>query len=306
MKITCNAMIMVTFTLTATSSFAQELTGAATLGFGLSDVSDISEDIDTLTLNGRFGLAAANGFRFGVDLNSIKGSFEDTSEDVTATLFGAYGGYQFEGGGTAGGYIERANLDTGSLLGDLSANSYGLLGGYDFEGGGVGGFVGMTTTDPDLPDDVDIYDYGIKLKFAASDKFTMGISAVRTTISGPGDEVGLGFYGIAGSYTVTETVSIFGGLSTSTLDDVDADLTSFGIGVNYDLAEATGVNASLSMELARSNLSIGGTDGSIDTVRFGFSIPLGKSDFSVPLNSVADAVINPRHSVISSTVLAAF
>ena len=106
--------------------------------------------------------------------------------------------------------------------------------------------------------------------------------------------------------SVTETLSIFGGLSKSTLDIVDTDLTSFGLGVNYDLAAATGVNASLSVELARSNLSIGGADGSVDTVRFGFSIPLGKGDFSVPLNSVADAVINPRHSVISSTVLAAF
>ena len=288
------------------SAIAQEFQGAVTLGYGMSDVSDISEDIDTLTFDSRLGYDFGNGIRVGADFDSVRGKMDGISQDVTGSVLGVYGAYAFANGATLGVYAEEANLDIDGVTIDLSATSFGLMGGYETATSQFGGFVGKTTTDPDLPAGVDIRDFGLSFRHAASDQFTIGGSFVRSEISGPGGDVDLDFIGVAGAYEINPSWTVFGAISKASLDLVDADLTTFGLGVTYDLSSVFHFGSSVSLELARSDASLGGLDGDLDTVRLGFNIPLGAREFNVPMNSVADSVMNPRHSAVSSFVLSAF
>lgn len=286
---------------------AQEFSGAITLGYGMTDLSDVSEDITTTTLDGRFGMDLGNGFRFGADLSVGRGKIDGVPESLTASMIGVYGAYSFDGGFSLGAYVEDAELDIEGAPTDLSATSYGLMAGYDMGQARFGGFLGRTTTDPDLPAGIDVRDFGLTLRYAAAPEFTLGASFVRTEVSDGVTDVDLDFLGVAGAYTIDPTWSLFGGISNASVDLIDADVTTFGLGVSYDLSSKLGAGSSLSLELARSNASVGGGgDGHLNTVRLGLSIPLGSQGFTVPMNSVADSIMNPRHSALSSTVLSVF
>lgn len=286
---------------------AQDFSGAVTLGYGHTDVSDISENISTASLDGRFGFDAGNGFRFGVDFSTTRIEIDGISEGVSANTIGAYGSYEFSGGVRVGAYAERAGLNIDGLPIDLSATSYGLMAGYSIADAQVGGFVGTTTTDPSLPSGVDIRDFGLSVKYSAAPALTFGASAMRSRISDSVTDVDVDFLGVAGAYTFADAWTVFGGVSRASLDLADLDLTTIGLGASYNLSPALGFASVVSLELARSDASIGGGgSGQLDTVRLGWSFPLGGDTFTVPMNSVADSIMNPRHSAVTSTVLAAF
>lgn len=288
------------------SAVAQEWQGAVSLGYGMSDVSDISEDIDTLTFDGRVGYDFGNGIRIGADFSTVRGEMDNVPEGITGSVLGVYGAYGFSNGATVGIYAEEADLDIEGFPVDLSATSFGLMAGFETATSRVGGFVGKTTTDPDLPAGVDIRDFGLSFRHDVSEQFTLGGSFVRSEISESSVGVDIDFLGIAGAYEINPSWTIFGAISKSTLDVLDADVTTFGLGVTYDLSSTFHFGSSVSLELARSNASLYGDDGDLDTIRLGFNIPFGSRDFNVPMNSVADAVMNPRHSAVSSLILSTF
>lgn len=287
-------------------SCAQEFSGAITLGYSASDLSDTATDVDTMTFDGRFGLEADNGLHFGADISGLKADIDGVSEDVNETLAGIYGGIRFGNGAAGGLYVETAELDIDGL-GDVSLDSYGLMAGYEAEGARVSGFYGISETDPDLPAGMDIADFGASFSYTGSEGYTIGASAQRTELSADGmPDIDIDFAGIAGSYAVSPGWTLFGGLSDASIDLIDTDLTTVGFGVSYDLSTVTRANASLSLELARSELEVAGVQGDADTVRLGLSIPLGGRGFTVPMNSVADAVLNPRHNALTSADLSTF
>lgn len=289
---------------------AQDISGGLTLGFGHTDVSDVPEDITTLTLDGRVDLAFDSGLTLGARLDAVRGEMDGMAGDITGTVLGATAGYRFGNGLELGLYAEKAELSVDGLGVDPSATSLGVTAGYAMNGVQLGGFFGRTTTDPDLPAGVDVKDLGLSIAYDASDRFLVGANVMRTRLSSGGTDVDLDMVGIAAAYEFNDKWTGFGGVSRTSLDLVNADLTTFGFGVSYDLSSLLNFGSVASIELARTDADLGGTDGSLDTVRFGFTIPLGGKTATgakkVPLNSVADAVLNPTHSVLSSTVLTAF
>lgn len=285
---------------------AQQFSGAVTLGYGASDVSDVSEGLDSLTLDGRATFDAGNGLTFGVDVTAGRISLDGVSENIDASAIGVDAAYRLDNGLSLGAYVERAELDV-TGLGDVAATSYGVEAGYAVGQAAFAAFVGRTTTDPELPGDIDVTDLGVTASYAVSDRLSLGAAVVNTEISGQGDSVDLRFVGVAGTYGLTDRISVFGGLANTSISGADADVRTLGLGLSYDMSQVFRFGSAMSVELARTRGSIGGLGSAeIDTIRIGLTIPLGGGDADVPLNSVADSILNPRHNALSQTVLAAF
>lgn len=280
---------------------AQEYSGGVTLGYGHTDVSDSDTDANILTLDGRFGVDLGNGLRFGADISGANVDIDGAADDLDQSVVGIYGAYGFANGTSAGLYVERADVDD-----DLTLTSYGLMLGYEAEGAALGGFYGESDTDPALPNGGDVQDYGVTFRYTGAEGYTVGASALRTEISSNGRELNYDFAGIAGSYAVAPSWTLFGGLSDISLDELELDVTTLGLGVSYDLSAVSRANASVSLEVARSETEVSGLEGDETSVRLGLSIPLGSRGFVVPMNSVADSVLNPRHSAMSTSMMSAY
>ena len=80
--------------LSPTSAFAQDYSGAVTLGYAKSDVSDISENIYTNSLDGRANVHFDNGVTLGASANAVRGHTQGVSGHITGSVFGVQGGYQ--------------------------------------------------------------------------------------------------------------------------------------------------------------------------------------------------------------------
>lgn len=283
------------------------VSGAATLGVGFHDVSDVTQDIRTTSLDGRLDLAFGSGFTFGVDAGHIGIKIDDVPFDFSADFIGLRGGYDFSNGMSLGVYHEQLTAGADILPIDISLKSTGVSVGYAMEGLKFGAFVGQSKTSPSLGPDIDFNDFGLTAKYSAMPGLTLGAAFLRTTIDTPGTDVDLDFLGLAATYAVNEQISVFGGVSKTSLDLVDIDATTMGLGLGYALPEMGGVNSTVSLELARTDLSVFGTDiGNLDTIRLGLTIPLGPKGSDAPLNSVADSVFNPRHSAINAGLTSAF
>lgn len=287
----------------APAAQAQTWTGGATLGFGRTTLDGADGSLRNTSLDGTIAADLGNGFSLGADLSLNRLSSD--GDDLNATLIGLSGAYSFGGGFSVGAYVERASLDIDLLGDDLTATSYGLTAGYAQGPLRAGLFIGMTETDPDLPDGVDVRDFGIIVHYQASPELHFGGSLVRTTIDGFGDSADLTAFGIGAAYDVAPDWTVFGGIARTSVSEIDADVTSFGLGVSYDTSAAFRFPSFVSLELARTNASLDGDDADLDTVRIGLTIPLGEGA-RVPLNSVAHTAMNPRRNALSSTLLAAF
>ncbi|WP_135450337.1 porin [Tabrizicola caldifontis] len=292
-------------TLTAAQDIS--FSGAATLGLGFHDLSDISQDIRTNSLEGRLDFTFESGFTFGVDAGHVGVKIDDVPFDLSADFVGLRGGYGFASGMSLGLYHEQLNAGADILPIDISLKSTGVTAGYQMEGLEFGAFVGQSKTSPSLSPDIDFEDFGFTAKYSAVAGLTLGAAFLRTTIDTPGIDIDLDFAGLAASYSVSDQISVFGGVSKTSLDLIEADATTMGLGLGYALPEMGGVNSTVSLELARTDLSVLGTDvGNMDTIRLGLTIPLGSKGTEAPLNSVADSVFNPRHSAINAGLTSAF
>lgn len=290
-------------------AFGQDVTvsGAATLGLGFHDVSDVPQDLRTTSLDGRLGVDFGNGLALGVEAGVIGIDIDDVPFDLNADFIGLRGSYAFGNGMSLGLYHERLTLGADVLPIDITLKSTGVSAGYATGDLTLGAFVGQSETSPSLGSDIDFRDAGLNAKYAMMPNLTLGAAFQRTTIDTPGTDVDLDFLGLAAAYSVNDKLSVFGGLSRTSLDIVDLDATTMGLGLGYSLADMIGFNATASMELARTDLSAGGLGaGDLDTVRFGLTVPLGAGSTEAPLNSVADSVFNPRHSAINAGLTSAF
>ena len=283
------------------------VSGAVTLGLGFHDVSDIPQDLRTTSLDGRASVDFGNGLALGVDAGFLGVKIDDVPFDLNADFIGLRGSYAFGGGMSVGLYHERLTLGADILPIDIALKSTGVSAGYESGDLSLGGFVGKSETSPSLGPDVDFRDAGLNAKYTVMSNLTLGAAFQRTTIDTPGTDVDLDFLGLAAAYSVNDKISLFGGLSRTSLDIVDLDATTMGVGLGYSLADMVGMNATASVELARTDLSAGGLgDGNLDTLRFGLTVPLGGKGSEAPLNSVADSVFNPRHSAINAGLTSAF
>lgn len=304
----CIALLLASVSL-PTLATAQDMgvSGAVTLGFGTHDVSDIDQDLQTTSLDGRIDIDFGNGFAMGVDGGYLDLSIDDVPVDFEAKFIGVDGRYAFANGFSMGAYYEDLTASADILPIDLSLDSWGVTAGYEIDDVDLGLFIGQSSTSPSLSPDIDFRDLGLTASYSGVENLALGAAFLRTTIKNPGDDVDVDFLGLAATYALNDQFSIFAGLSQSDLEILDADATTFGLGAGYNLPAMGGVNSTVSLELARTSLSAGGSDaGDLDTVRLGLTFPLGGNGGAAPLNSVADSILNPRHSAINTGLTAAF
>ena len=287
---------------------AQEISGGVTLGFGDHDIDEISQGLRTTSLDGRMGMAFDNGIIFGVQAGYIDINIDDVDVDLDGNFFGFDLGYRFTNGMSLGAYVEELTLSADILPIDISLRTIGLSGGYSMEGLDFGAFIGETTTSPDIGAiaDIDISNFGLTAKYSAVPNLNLGAAFLRANIDTPGDDVDIDLIGLAATYDINEQFSVFGGVSRTSLDLADLDVTTFGLGVGYDLSGMAGIASTVSLELARTDLSTGGDDADLDTIRLGLTFPLGGSGTEAPLNSVADSIFNPRRGALNAALTGAF
>lgn len=287
-----------------TLALAQEMSGAVTLGFGNHTISDIDQDLSTSSLDGRMNLVFANGMTFGVNAGYLNLGIDGAPIDIDATFVGLDVGYKMASGVSFGVYTEQLTLDAGIGI-DLSLKSIGAKAGYQTGNLDFGAFLGRTSVSPDITG-LEADTFGLSAKYAAMDNLTLGGSFQRASLSAGGsEEIDVDLIGLAGAYDINDQFSAFGGISRTSIDQVDADITTMGLGLGYKL-DLGGVASTVSMELARTDLSAlgGGTD--LDTVRLGITLPLGGAGTEAPLNSVADSIFNPRHGAVNAALTGAF
>lgn len=162
---------------------AQDISGTATIGYGRTDVSDTSTDLDSITFDGNVAATFDNGLLFGARATAMNVSIDD-APDLNASLLGASGGYRLGSGLRGGAYYERAHLGFAGMSG--TANSYGATVGYDFAAGTVEGFYGRSAGS-DLGD-LNVHDYGVTGRYTAMDGLTFGGNLMRTNIALGGED----------------------------------------------------------------------------------------------------------------------
>lgn len=299
------ALALCLFTVSApTLALAQDMSGAITLGFGDHEVSDIDQGLSTASLDGRVNMLFGNGMTFGVNAGYLDLGIDGAPIDLTGTFVGLDVGYKMASGLSFGAYAEQLTLDAGIGI-DLSLKSIGAKAGYETGNLDFGAFIGRTSVSPDITG-IEADTLGLSAKYAAMENLTLGGSFQRASLSAGGpEEIDVDLIGIAGAYDINPQFSLFGGVSRTTVDEADLDITTMGLGVGYNL-DLGGVASTVSLELARTDLSAfgGGTD--LDTVRLGFTLPLGGAGTEAPLNSVADSIFNPRHGAVNAALTGAF
>lgn len=306
MKASTSVLVLV---LSAPSlAAAQDLSGGVTLGFGDHDISEFSQGLSTTTLDGRMKLAFDNGLTLGVSAGYIDVGIDEVPFDFQGDFIGLDLGYRFANGMALGVYVEDLTLSTDALPIDLSLRTVGLSGSYSMEGLEFGAFIGNTTTSPDigLLLDADVNNFGLTAKYAAMPNLDIAGAFLRATIDTSGTDVDIHLIGLAASYDINEQFSVFGGLSRTSVDLADLDVTTMGLGVGYDLTGMMGMASNVSLELARSDLSLGGDSADLDTIRLGLTFPLGGAGTEAPLNSVADSIFNPRRGALNAALTGAF
>ncbi len=287
---------------------AQDISGGVTLGFGEHDISDISQGLSTTSLDGRVKLAFENGMTLGVSAGYIDVGIDDVPFDLQGNFVGLDIGYRFSNRMALGVFAEELTLGTDALPVDLSLRTIGLSGSYSMEGLELGGFIGNTTTSPDigLVLDADIDNIGLTAKYAALPNLDIAGALLRATIDTPDTDVDIDLIGLAARYDINEQFSVFGGVSRTSVDLADLDVTTMGLGVGYDLTAMAGMASTVSLELARTDLSQDGSSGDLDTIRLGLTLPLGGVGTEAPLNSVADSIFNARRGALNAALTGAF
>ena len=274
---------------------AQDVTysGGVTIGWGDQDMSRASD------INGRLDFDLGNGLSFGADVGYVKLGFDNTPVGIKADFIGVRGAYKLQNGLSFGTFAEKLTTGMSLVPVDLSLTTYGLTVGYESEGLEIGTFIGQTGASPDILFGTNAKNYGLTVKYTAVPKLDVGATFVRAKI----DNASIDFAGVAAAYDFNDTFTLFGGISNGSVDMLDLNVTTFGLGVGYKLPEFAGVNSTVSIELARTKLR---NAGDLDTIRLGLSIPLGTKASKVPHNSVADAILNPRHGAFNAILTSAF
>lgn len=287
------------------SALAQTVSGVATIGYGMTNISGVDVDLNTTSISTRANLDMGNGLSFGLNLTGAAVGIDGVPIDISALMFGVDVTYAFANGFSVGTYLENSTISIDLLPIDLTVKSFGVELGYQMGALELGGFAGITETSPDVGYfGIEIRDLGLQAQYAISPRAMVGGSFVRSTISTPGPTVDVDTVGIAGTYDFNDTWGMFAGVSQTSIDLLGGgELTTFGVGFSYDMSSLLSVPATLSLELARTSIS--DVSETMDTVRLGLTFPYGKAS-SLPLNSVAGAVLHPRGNSVVNTLLVAF
>ena len=285
---------------------AAEVNGMLTLGYSMSDIEFSPNDINALTLDFSGTYDVGNGLSFGLDAGLSKADISGAPVDFDLAYFGLNAKYSFANGVSLGAYAERGQLDTNLPIPTGKLNSYGLTVGYENDKLSGEAYFGFSTTKPGLPSDLDIADYGLRGRYEFSEAGFGTVAIGRTRLNTPGPSVDLDMIALGGGYAFNDRFMMYGGLQRASIDLVNAEMTTIGLGVAYQTTAISAVPAILSLEMARSRLSTGGPSIDVDTIRVGISVPLSKSGSRVPLNSVVNSIDRGSHSVLTSGVLAAF
>ena len=279
---------------------AQDVSGAATVGFAETSMPDGVPDLSTMSLDGKLDVTYAGVLSFGAKVSTGKVDIEGISEDLSATAIGLSAGFPLGSMWNGGAYYEHAELDIDGLGSD-SINSYGLFLGYSSDLMAFEVFGGETDGDSLSGTGVDWYDIGTRASFAVGDKGELGGHWMRSRLSSGGVDVDLTSVGVAGSFELAQGLSVFAGLSRAEVDVLTGDVTTFGLGVGYDLNSVVNVPATVSLEFARSRLDDGVDEYDADTIRFGVTIPFGGAK-STPINSLASSVLSPNRNVVTTAI----
>ncbi len=302
MKINMNKLVACALLTVPGAAQAQDISGAATLGYGNGSISDRGGDMDSFTLDGRGLIAFQNGFNLGLD-GSFAHADPDGSGDIGVTDVGVVLEYATFGGAVFGGYVDYADLDGNGFFNfDGGLTSYGLTGGYNGQLLQVEANVGWAEVSIARfgPDDK-WRDYGVNVAYTPTENTKIAGHWQLSDVSTRFVNTNLYSIGIGASHDFGAGFIGFGGVSRVDYDALAVDATSYGLGVGYDLSQVSRLPAQVSLELARTNLDAGGIgDADVDTVRVGFTMPLGNRAKSAPLNSLADSVMTPRHNAVST------
>lgn len=286
------------------AAFAVDFQSAATLGVSSGKISNGGGDLKTFTVDVDSVADFGNGFVLGFDLGLSRSEGSVPGNDFDTTTFQLDGYYTLENGVGFGAYAEQTKFVLPGLL-NSTYRSMGVSGGYSNEVVQAKAFFGKTTTDPALPAGTKVLDYGVSFVFSATDKLSLATNLIRTQVKNGGATADVDLFDIGAVYQVNDRWSVNGAFSTLDLATLNADVRTYAVGASYVVGSSS-VPVTLSLELARSELSVGGVTGKLDSVRFGATIPLGGGAAKAPLNSVSSNVFRSSHSAIASGILAAY
>lgn len=255
-------------------------------------------------MDGKLGLRYDNGLLLGATASSARASFDGIDENISANAFGLTAGGAFAEFWNAGAYYEYGELGVDGF-GDGSIDSYGLFLGYESDLMGMEFFFGET--DNFVFDDADIAwnDFGGRVSFNVGADGVVGGHAVRSRLSSGGVDLDLTSYGLGGSYAFRDGLTAHAGVTRGEIEDLAGDLTTFGIGVGYDLSAAANFPAMLSVELARSRIDDGEDRYDEDSIRLGITLPFGGTK-AVPLNSIAANAMSPNRTALTTAIVGSF
>ncbi|MFD0859558.1 hypothetical protein [Roseovarius aquimarinus] len=295
-------MVLCALMMVPGAAIAQDISGAATLGYGFSSISNGGGDLNQFTLDGAGDIDFLNGLALGLTGGLVHAD-ADRGGDISLTDLGADLAYTSVGGATFGGYLDYTDFGgNGLLTGSTDTSSYGLMGGYagdllqltanlgwsDASGAAVAGVS-------------DWMDYGLNVSYTPSDQTRIAghwqLGDLDNALGG--DD--LSSIGIGASHVFGAGIIGFGGISRTEFDAANLEATSYGIGVGYDLSQISNLPAQMSLELARTNVERAARpDADVDTIRLGVTIPLGARASAAPLNSLANGIMSPRRNALST------
>lgn len=295
---------------------AQDFSGAVTLGYSHTKQSDLDVSLNGATIDGRLNFNLGGGASLGLRYDSFLLNVAGADLDISGNLIGLDVNYDVSEAFSAKVFMDHAEIGGESmgvkLSGLASIKSFGIEGHYktgalDFGAfyakNEIGGLVGLLLAGADLSVDT----LGLTAKYEPSQDLVVGGTIMRTTL-----DIGvipakadIDYLGVAAAYGISDQFSVFGGLSQTRQSDMGLKLNTIALGGSYDLSDRAGFPLIASLELSRTTLksSFGGLEPDVDSIRLGITMPLGKGSAKAPLNSTADAILNPSHDVLSQSLL---
>ena len=268
---------------------AQEFSGRLTFGLSETSVDDFDGSLRSMGIDGLLGVNFGNGLTMDADLRL--GRTDSEGEDLSTTGIGLAARYQFQNGTTLGAYAERDGI---SFDGDdLTLTSVGVLLGYSAGPVRVEAYVGQT----DLGDtDVTSDDIGLYLSYATGQGLALGGGIAKSDVDG--DD--LTMFRLGAVQDLNTDWTMFGGLEMA--DEAGIDYSSLGIGISRDVSSVLGMPSSVSVEYLRQTISDGTDDVGLNTLRLGMTLPFGKDASQLPVNSLTQKVLRPRHNALPATI----
>ena len=278
------------------------VTGGATLTYGKLDGAFGPGDMKEKGIDGRMKLDFGNGILFGVQVGKIDMPVSGTPVSLQGEFIALDAAYRFANGMRVGAYADRLTMGIDLSPVDLTLKTNGLSLGYDGQGFDVEAFVGKTSVSPPIGT-IDIKNKGVAVSYTGQPGLEAGAAWLRADLSSGGVSQNIDFKGVAASYVFKDAFIVYGGISKADFFISGANFDSTGLGIGYDLGAKTGFSATVSLEVAKTDFGFG---SDMDAVRLGLTVPFGAKGPALPMNSVADSILNPRHGAFNAALTSAF